>query len=153
MLLELAEWMGLFQDVSSLDKTREQDQVNKAKEFMESENMTIKEKRLNREERQAQKQAQLNAQAPQNNQVENNAPENQQQINVEINENEPIINNNNPQVNQNVIQEENVINVNQQAEELGERVSIDIDDEPMEINTTMINKGEEKKLEKGDIKK
>lgn len=37
MLLELAEWMGMFQDVSSLDKAREQDQVNKAKEFMESE--------------------------------------------------------------------------------------------------------------------
>lgn len=37
MLLELAEWMGMFQDVSSIAKNQEQKQVNKAKEFMESE--------------------------------------------------------------------------------------------------------------------
>ncbi len=37
MLLELAEWMGLFQDVNSKAKLREQGQVNAAKAFMESE--------------------------------------------------------------------------------------------------------------------
>ena len=36
MLLELAEWMGLFQDINSKAKTEEQKQTNDAKQFMES---------------------------------------------------------------------------------------------------------------------
>ena len=38
MLLELAEWMGLFQDVNSNAKTEEQKQTDAAKRFMESSN-------------------------------------------------------------------------------------------------------------------